>query len=378
MAFYFVNDGVVDTAVSFQEDESQISWLWWLQAAAAGIATDSSTGSGPNISAGVASVDAFGSTDREGGALEAQYVARLATWDIETPWYALEAAATSSNLVASQTLDGISQTATFAAIESLSASQTIGDFSQSATFTAIDALSAAQTIGDITQTATFTSSTSNNLVAAQTIDAISQSASFTNVASIISNQTLGQITQTATFASVASLNAAQTIGDISQVATFTGTAATLSLSANQTLGDVTQSATFTVGSTVSQSGGAFGPSSKRYYRRYDVYNVEADLVKVAESAQRSTSRKARKQQLAKVQRSLSDFLSRVEPQSDLPLSVSDLRAAYDLSIAQASQDFAYAQWKDNVLRSVNQALIELRLQIEIIEEEDNDMLLMVL
>jgi hypothetical protein len=30
------------------------------------------------------------------------------------------------------------------------------------------------------------------------------------------------------------------------------------------------------------------------------------------------------------------------------------------------------------LRSVNQALIELRLQIEIIEEEDNDMLLMVL
>jgi hypothetical protein len=126
------------------------------------------------------------------------------------------------------------------------------------------------------------------------------------------------------------------------------------------------------------SGGAFGPSGKRYYRRYDVYNVEADLVKVAESAQRSTSRKARKQQLAKVQRSLSNFLSRVEPQSDLPLSISDLRAAYDASIAQASQDFAYAQWKDNVLQSVNQALIELRLQIEIIEEEDNDMLLMVL
>jgi cation transport regulator ChaB len=125
-------------------------------------------------------------------------------------------------------------------------------------------------------------------------------------------------------------------------------------------------------------GGAFGPSGKKYYRRYDVYNVEADLVKVAESAQRSTSRKGRKQQLAKVQRSLGDFLSRVEPQSELPLSVLDLRAAYDASISQAAQDFAYAQWKDNVLRSVNQALIELRLQIEIIEEEDNDMLLMVL
>jgi hypothetical protein len=125
-------------------------------------------------------------------------------------------------------------------------------------------------------------------------------------------------------------------------------------------------------------GGAFGPSGKRYYRRYDVYEVESSLVKVAESAQRSASRKARKQQLAKVQRSLGEFLLHVEPQSDLPLSIADLRAAYDASIAQASQDFAYSQWKNSVLQSVNQALIELRLQIEIMEEEDNDMLLMVL
>jgi hypothetical protein len=125
-------------------------------------------------------------------------------------------------------------------------------------------------------------------------------------------------------------------------------------------------------------GGAFGPPSKRYYRRYDIYEVESSLVKVAESAQRSTSRKARKQQLAKVQRSLSEFLSHVEPQSNLPLSIADLKAAYDASIAQASQDFAYSQWKSSVLQSVNQALIELRLQIEIMEEEDNDMLLMVL
>jgi hypothetical protein len=172
--------------------------------------------------------------------------------------------------------------------------------------------------------------------------------------------------------------ASQTLENIAQTATFTGTTATLSLVSNQTLGDISQSATFTGSVAVSQPGGALGPSGKRYYRRYDVYDVEAGLVKVAESAQRSPSRKGRKQQLAKVQRSLGDFLSRVEPQSELPLSILDLRAAYDASMAQAAQDFAYAQWKDNVLRSVNQALIELRLQIEIIEEEDNDMLLMVL
>jgi hypothetical protein len=132
------------------------------------------------------------------------------------------------------------------------------------------------------------------------------------------------------------------------------------------------------GNTLVPQGGAFGPSGKRYYRRYNVYDVESGLEKVAQSAQRSTSRNARKQQLAKVQRSLGELFSSVDAKSDLPLSILDLKTAYDASMARATQDFVYAQWKDNVLRSVNQALIELRLQIEIIEEEDNDMLLMVL
>lgn len=126
------------------------------------------------------------------------------------------------------------------------------------------------------------------------------------------------------------------------------------------------------------TGGAFGPNRKgRYYRRYDVYEVEADLERVAQSTQRSTSRKARKNQFASVRKSLGELLARVGGQSELPLSIQDLQAAYDFASAQAAENFAFAQWKADVNRAAAQALAEIRLQIEIMEEEDNDILLMV-
>jgi hypothetical protein len=58
MAFYFVNDGTVDVAVAFEDGSEYASQGWFLRVAASADSSEYTQGSAPNISSGVASVDA--------------------------------------------------------------------------------------------------------------------------------------------------------------------------------------------------------------------------------------------------------------------------------------------------------------------------------
>ena len=149
-------------------------------------------------------------------------------------------AATTATAAATQTLAGVTQTATASAGAAVAATQTLAGVSQTATATAVDQLAAAQTLAGVTQTATATSAF--GVIAAQTLAGVTQAATLAAGEAAAATQTLAGVTQTATAVGVPALSATQTLAGVTQTATAT-VSTVLNIVAAQTLAGVTQAST---------------------------------------------------------------------------------------------------------------------------------------
>lgn len=133
----------------------------------------------------------------------------------------------------------------------------------------------------------------------------------------------------------------------------------------------------TGGESVPAVGGGAYPVNRRYYRRHDVYEVEADLENIIQSTKRKPSRNGRKNVASRVYKSVGELLSKVDEQSPVPIAVRDLQQAYDLADRIKTNQVNFTEWKQSVMAAANQALLEIQMQIELMEEEDNEMLLLI-
>lgn len=280
-------------------------------------------------------------------------------------------AASSTSISASQTLEGVSQSASIAAIASLSASQTLPGVSQTATVAAVAAISSSVTLEVVSQTASISTaagaasiSASQTLegvsqsasigavagvTASQALQGVSQSASLASVSSVSANQTLALVSQTATVAVSTSISAVQALEGVSQAATLgsvasigasqtldgatqsasLNTSGVTSISANQTLEDVSQTATIAVvpvSSGESSSAGGFFPHKSRDTRL-------RELEEYLNKKQRKRARKERRKRKRVESPGGPEWLTGPAPESQTPTSVD-----YDAVDAQDIED----------------------------------------
>ena len=147
MAFYFVNDGVVDVAVAFEDGSEYARQVWFLRVAASSDQSEYTQGSTPNISAGVASVYTTWSATVD---VTAQYPQPwgYGEYELNAPWFdPNDVAAALSNISGT---DGLTfgQSGTLNGLGALAGTAAL-TFGQTGTATATGALagSAAVTFG---------------------------------------------------------------------------------------------------------------------------------------------------------------------------------------------------------------------------------------